>query len=96
MHSIIKGVELVMYENTPLPEQNYNKESKSWVKTGGVVDKTTYTFRDTTGSKLVLLGTNAFRALERKIVDVEVKIEFNDFKKQNRVTLANVTESKSK
>jgi len=84
----LQNVKLAMWEKTELPD-NELKDGK-WVKTGRVTEKTTYTFRDATGEKLVILGSNDYRNFEGELVDLEIDVIFNDFQKRNRVTLATV------
>lgn len=90
----LQNVKLAMWEKTELPE-NELKDGK-WVKTDRKVEKTTYTFRDASGEKLVVLGSNDHRDLEGETVDLEIEVIFNDFQKRNRVTLAQVRKSDPK
>jgi len=88
--SVEKNVKLVMWEKTEMPESNMGEKDgkKVFVKTGKMIEMTTYTFRDFVGEKLVILSKdNAFRAMEGKDVDLTVEVVFNDFQKKNRVSL---------
>jgi len=84
----LQNVKLAMWEKTELPD-NELKDGK-WVKTGRVTEKTTYTFRDATGEKLVILGSNDYRNFEGELVDVTFELKFDEFKKRLSVKLGSV------
>jgi len=66
-----------------------------FIKNGKMTDHTTYTFRDEVGDKLVLLSkNNSYRPLEGSEVNVLLKVEFNDFKRVNKVSLESVEKAK--
>jgi len=93
MISTLKNLELVMWEQTDLPEsvRTTDENGKTvFKKTGAKIGKTTYTFRSPEGDKLVLLGENTYRNLERKRVDVDVNIVYDDFNRKTKVSLNQV------
>jgi len=86
-----KDVKMVMWEKTEMPESNIIEKDgkKSFVKTGKMIEMTTYTFRDIVGEKLVILSKdNSFRLMEGKDVKIALDVVFNDFQKKNRVGLS--------
>ena len=93
MIATIKGLTLVMWEKTMMPDSNYDSATKQWIKTGSLTEKTTYVLRDEFGSKIVFLSGNDFRKLEGKIVDVEVKLVYGEFGRKNKVSLSRISES---
>lgn len=92
----LKNVEFKMWEKLEMDESSYNKETKSFVKTGKKEEKTTYILRDLVGDKLVLLGNNDYRNLEGKRVDVQLDLVHDEFKKINRIKFVSMSESKTK
>jgi len=92
----LQKVKLMFYEKTMLPESKMQEVDgkKSFVKTGGEVEMTTYTFRDASGDKLIVLSKeNGYRALEGELVDIDVDIKYNEFTKKLQVKLASVKKS---
>lgn len=97
--AVEKDVRLKMWERTMMPESTMVEKDgkKQFVKTGKEVEMTTYIFTDVVGDKLVILSKdNNFRTLEGEEVIITVKIEFNDFRKQNRVSLVKLEKAKTK
>jgi len=95
--AVEKDVKLKMWERTMMPESTMVEKDgkKQFVKTGKEMEMTTYIFTDVVGDKLVILSKdNNFRTLEGEEVIITVKIEFNDFRKQNRVTLVGIEKAK--
>jgi len=90
MHTEIKNVELVMWEKTDMPESKYDEATKKYVKTGNKTERTTYTFRDEFGSKLVFLGNNDYRQYERKPVDIDLELSYDDYNRKNKISLKGV------
>jgi len=95
--TIDQDVVLKMWEKTMMPESNMGEKDgkKVFVKTGNMIEMTTYTFIDGFGEKLVFLSkNNNFRDLEGSKVEIVIGIEYNDFKKQNRIVLESLSKSK--
>lgn len=89
---------MVMFERTMMPESTMKEVDgkKSFVKTGGEVEMTTYTFRDGMGDKFVVMSKdNSYRTLEGKLVDVELDIKMNEFTRKSQIKLASVREVQS-
>lgn len=89
-----KGVDLIMWEKSEMPERAYNKVTKEWTATGKTEEKTLYTFRDEMGDKVIFLSGNDWRGLERSKVDLEMEIVYNDFDRKNKVSLKGVFPTK--
>jgi len=93
----IQKVKLMFYEKTMMPESKMEEDSKgkkSFVKTGGEVEMTTYTFRDDSGDKIIFLSKeNGYRSLEGEYVDITLDIRFNDFTKKVQTKLVSVRKS---
>lgn len=96
MNTTIKNVILVMFEKTMMPDSMYSEEQKKYVKTGNKTERTTYTFRDEFGTKLVFLAGNEYRALERESVDLDIELSFDDYNRKNKISLKNVRKSENK
>jgi len=80
-----------MWERTEMPASNYDQESKKFIKTGGVMEMTTYTFRDGFGDKLVFLSKNGdYRKLEGSVVDITLDVKLDEFTKKVRTKLLDV------
>jgi len=81
-----EGIKLAMWEKTELPEREKDANG-DWKNTGKKVEKTTYTFKDEFGDKLVLLSNNEYRELEGRQCDIVIGITYNDYDRKNRITL---------
>jgi len=91
------NLKLMLWEKTMLPESNQQliNGKKEFVKTGNMTEMTTYTFRDASGEKLVFLSSNnTYRALEGKVVEVYVNVEYNEFTRKNQLRLLEVVQAK--
>lgn len=94
MEALIEGLKFVMWEKTDMPESAMSKDEKGktiFVKTGNKIEKTTYTFKDEYGDKLVLMAGNEWRGLEMEKVDVLLAINYDDFNRKVKVTLKKVS-----
>lgn len=98
----ISGLKLKMVEIVQLPDQNYDKVKKEWVKNGLLKDYLKYTFisNDEFKQKYIFQKEKAkgdYSNLEDKSVDLLVSFTQSDFqgKLQNRFTLDAILESKS-
>jgi len=91
------GLKLAFFENTDLPESIASKDDNGktiFTKTGKKVPYTTYTFRDQLGEKLIFLSNNdTWRALEGELVDIEVEISYDDYKRTTKTRLASVSKA---
>jgi len=90
MQATIRGLELVMWEKVDMPDSVYNKEKKAFEKTGKFIERTSYTFRDEFGDKIVFFGDNNYREYERQGVDIDVKLSYDDYNRKIKVSLASV------
>jgi len=82
---------LLMWEKTDMPDSNYDEATKKWIKTGGKTEKTTYTFRDIDGSKLVFLSGNKYREYEGRSVNLQIDLSYDNFTRANKLKLESVT-----
>lgn len=82
-----ENITLVMWKRRELPERTLNRETNKWEKTGGVTERTEYTFRDEFGDILVLLGNNDYRELEGKECDIVIGVRYNEFERKNTMSL---------
>lgn len=82
-----EDIKLVMWKKRELPERAFDQETKKWEKTGGVTERTEYTFRDEFGDTLVMLGANDYRELEGRQCDVVIGIRYNEFDRKNTISL---------
>jgi len=87
MDTKIPNVTLKMWEKTMMSESI--PQDGKYVKTGNKIEKTTYTFLDEFGSKLVFLGDSELRRFEGKTGTLFLKLEHDNFKKINKVQLHN-------
>lgn len=83
---------LLMWEKTDMPDSNYDEATKKWIKTGSKTEKTTYTFRDIDGTKLVFLHDNKAREYEGKDVDLQLELSYDDFNRRNKIQLKHIRE----
>lgn len=89
----IKNLKLVMAEKTDLADRVLNKVSGDWEKTGKTTEKTTYTFQDLLLEKLVFLGSNEYRGLVGKDVNIQLEVKYNNFNRNTQVSLKNIAEA---
>lgn len=94
MLATIEKLELVMWEKVDMPESIYNKDKKIFEKTGKTTERTQYTLRDEFGDKLVFIGDNSFRDLERERVSLQVKLSYDEFARRIKVSLNSISSSK--
>jgi len=82
----------MMWKRVKLNEREKNEEGK-WVNTGEKVEMTEYTFRDEFGDTLVVLGSNEYRELEGREVELTLGINQRSFegKTTNSLTVQAVT-----
>jgi len=88
-----EGIKMAMWEKTMLPEKKLNPETGKWEKTGNKEERTTYTFKDEFGDKLVLMGKNEYRVFEGEQVDITLALSYNDYDRVTKISLYNVTKS---
>jgi len=86
----VKGMTLKMWEKTMMPKKALNKETQKWEKTGEKEERTTYTFLDEFGDKLVFLGGNEYRDFEGEEVAITLDIAYNNFERKTTVSLKTV------
>jgi len=79
-------LKLAMWEKVVLNEREKNEKGE-WVNTGLKVEKTEYKFRDEFGDVLTLLGTNDYRELESRQVEITVGIRQSDYGGKRNTTL---------
>jgi len=85
-----KDVKLVMWERTMMPVRVKNPETGAWDATGEKEERTTYTFKDEFGDKLVLMSNDQWRELEGRNCIVTLGIAYNDYDKKTKVSLQSV------
>jgi len=92
---ITVATKLKMWEATHMPEsEKVTVDGKtSYQKTGKKVEKTTYTFIDELGDKLVFLSDNEYRTMEGKAVELDLDITHDDFNRKNKIQLKSVREA---
>lgn len=83
---------MLMWEKKEMPDREYNKDSKMWIDTGKMIEKTLYTFRGNNGNVIVLYGSNEFREYEGRDVKILVEINQREWqgKRNTRVKLLDV------
>jgi len=89
----LENIKLVMWEKTDMPESVMSKDEKGktvFTKTGNKTEKTTYTFKDEFGEKLVFMGNNDYRNYEGESVTLYLKINYDDFNRRAKVSLDSV------
>jgi len=79
-----------MWGKAEFTEKLINKDTGKYEKTGRKEERTTYTFKDEFGEKLVLLAGNDYRELEGRQCNITLSVKYNDFDRATRVSLATV------
>jgi len=78
------NLKLKLVEGFKMPEQNYDRDKKTFVKTGGEVQMYRYTFveQDEFRESITLVSSQQFASFEDKTVIVGISIKMDDFTKK--------------